>query len=272
MHAARGATSVRTMHPILVPFHLDEHLPGLDSPLAPTATIAPELPDGDVWERLAALYAPVAECVAKLVASGTPPVVMSGDCTTSLGVVAGLQRAGLDPAVVWFDAHGDLQTLETTTSGYLGGFPLRILAGYRPELISARLGLAPVPEDLILLVDGRDLDPPERDFLAGSPIRHLAVDELSARELPAGPIYLHVDLDVVNPDEVPGQLFPARGGPSLAAVAAAVARVVHTGRVAAVGLGCTWRPGGGAAAAVREVVEVLGSGAPGGNCPEIRAW
>jgi arginase family enzyme len=59
----------------------------------------------------------------------------------------------------WFDAHGDVQTLETTASGYLGGLPLRLLVGYRPELIATGLGLRPVPEHQVLLVGARDLDP-----------------------------------------------------------------------------------------------------------------
>jgi arginase len=63
----------------------------------------------------------------------------SGDCTTALGAVAGLQHAGIDPGIVWLDAHGDAQTLETTASGYLGGLPLRLLVGYRPGLIGVHL-------------------------------------------------------------------------------------------------------------------------------------
>lgn len=178
-------------------------------------------------------------------------------CTTSLGVVAGLQRAGLAPGVVWFDAHGDVQTLETTTSGYLGGIPLRILTGYRPELISTAIGLAPVPEERIVLVDARDLDPPEREFLAASPMRHMSTDGLTPAGLPDGPLYLHVDLDVVDPGELPGLLFPAPGGPSVGAVADALAVVMGSGRVAAVGLGCTWRPGAGAAERVASVARTL---------------
>ena len=85
--------------------------------------------------------------------------------------MAGLQHAGLDPAIVWFDAHGDVQTLETTTSGYLGGLPLRLLMppGYRPGLICDRLGLRPVPEDRVVPAGARDLDPPEADYLARPP-------------------------------------------------------------------------------------------------------
>jgi arginase len=86
-----------------------------------------------VWERLGTLYSNVAAQVAATAAAGGSPVVMSGDCTTSLGTMAGLQRAGVDAGIVWFDAHGDLQTLETTSSGCLGGIPLRAaLAGWRP--------------------------------------------------------------------------------------------------------------------------------------------
>ena len=138
------------------------------------------------------LQSAVADAVAEDVASGACPVVLSGDCNTSAGVMAGLQRAGVDPAIVWFDAHGDVQTLETTTSGYLGGLALRLLIGYRPELIAARLGLRPVPEQRIVLAGARDLDPPEVTYLAGAAIRRREVAALTAADLPAGPLYVHV--------------------------------------------------------------------------------
>ena len=145
------------------------------------------LPAGDPWERMAVLQSAVAGAVAEDVASGACPVVLSGDCNTSAGIMAGLQRAGADPAIVWFDAHGDVQTLETTTSGYLGGLALRLLTGYRPELIAARLGLRPVPEDRIVLAGARDLDPPEVTYLAGAAIRRREVAGLTAADLPDGP-------------------------------------------------------------------------------------
>jgi arginase len=238
------------MRAILVPFHLDEHLVDLDVPVPAdltVMTVAPELPEGDTWSRMAVLYEGVAEAVAETARSGEWPVVLSGDCTTSLATMAGLQRAGIDPAIVWFDAHGDLQTLETTTSGYLGGIPLRILVGYRPELIATRLGLRATAEERVLLVDARDLDPPEVDYLEGAAIRRSAVDELFAGGLPPGPLYLHFDADVVSSDELDGLRFPAAGGPGLAAVAEALQRVISDGRVVAFGVGCTWHPGHGAA-------------------------
>jgi arginase len=233
----------------LVPYHLDEHLPAFEAPIPPDATVVADLPPGDAWQRMAVLYEQVARSVAAAVRLGSSPTVVSGDCTTSLGTMSGLQRTGIDPAVVWFDAHGDVQTLETTASGYLGGLPLRILVGYRPELIAAAIDLAPVAEDRVLLVDARDLDPPEVEYLARSAIRRCAVRE-AATALPDGPLYLHLDLDVVDPDELPGLLFPAPGGPSLLTVAEAVRDILATGRVTAFGVACTWHSGSGAAARV----------------------
>jgi arginase len=228
---------------IAVPFHLDEHLPGLELPLAADRTIAPELPPGAPWERMAVLYEEVAGAVATETRAGRVPVVVSGDCTTSLGVVAGLQRAGRDPRVVWFDGHGDVHTPQTTASGYLGGFPLRQLVGESDRTAPDRLGLRPVPEEDVVLVDARDLDPPEADYLAHSRIRRAPVDEVG--DVP-GPVYLHVDVDVTDSGDLPGLLFPAPGGPALTAVTDAVRNIVAAAGVAAVGLACTYRPGSGA--------------------------
>src|SRR5690348_16030444 len=98
--------------------------------------------------RLARLYRSVAGAVEHALRERTTPWVVSGDCMASLATMAGVQHAGVDDtAVVWFDAHGDVQTLETTTSGYIGGMPLRLMVGYRPELIATPIGLRPVPED-----------------------------------------------------------------------------------------------------------------------------
>jgi arginase len=235
---------------IEVPYHLDEYLPGLDIPLRAGQVITAEFTSDDVWHRLALLYGAVADAVASAASRGERPVVMSGDCTTALGTVAGLQRAGSVAGIVWFDAHGDVQTLETTASGYLGGLPLRLLVGYRPELIAARLGLRPVPEQQVLLVGARDLDPPEVSYLDSAPVRRAEVADLDRAVLPDGPLYLHIDLDVIDSAEIPGLRFPAPGGPGPAQVAGAVERLLGTGQITAVGVACTWRPGHDAAARI----------------------
>jgi arginase len=249
---------------ILVPYHLDEHLSDLDVPVdgvGTGSTVTAELPEGPLWDRLAVLYRQVSATVAERAGwGGRQVVVVGGDCTTSLGTVAGLQAAGVDPAVVWFDAHGDVQTLETTTSGYAGGLPLRIMVGYRPELIAEQLGLTAVAEDRVALVGARDLDPPEVEYLAGSAIRRYEVRDLTGDLLPGGPLYLHVDLDVVDCTRLPGLRFPAPGGPDPALLASALRRVLATGRVAAVGLACTWYPGHHAADHLREHLQPVLAG------------
>jgi arginase len=238
-----------------VPYHLDEYLPDLDLPLRPAEVVSADLPGGDVWERLAALYSLVGQVVAGAAGRGDCPVVVSGDCTTALGTVAGLQRTGTDAGIVWLDAHGDVQTLETTASGYLGGLPLRLLAGYRPELIGARLGLRPVPERQIVLAGARDLDPPEANYLASARIRRSEVASLGTAVLPDGPLYVHLDLDVTDPAEIPGLRYPAPGGPGLAQVTGALHMLLGTGSVAAVGIACTWHPGHSAAALIGPCLE-----------------
>ena len=240
------------MSVIQVPYHLDEYLPDLDVPLPPDTVITADLPAGDVWDRLSALYAGLAGAVAAEAGRGGRPVVVSGDCMTALGTMSGLQRAGVQAGIVWFDAHGDVQTLETTTSGYLGGLPLRLLMGYRPELIAARLGLRAVPEHQVALVDARDLDPPEVSYLAGAQIRRSEVGELDAAGLPGGPMYVHLDLDVIDSGQLPGLRFPAPGGPSPAQVTGALSALLGTGRVAAIGVACTWYPGHSAADRIRQ--------------------
>ncbi|WP_344829564.1 arginase family protein [Actinocorallia longicatena] len=237
-----------------MPYHLDERLLELDVPVEADETITLELAEGLPWRRMAVLYDTVADVVAAAVKDGEVPYVYSGDCTTSFGTVAGLQRAGIDPSIVWFDAHGDVHTPQTTLSGYLGGMPLRLLTGACPEVIAVLLGLRPVPEEKITLVDARDLDDPEAAYLEGSAITHCEIGDLV---VPEGPIYLHVDFDVVDPEQVPGLLFPAKGGPSLKKVARAVRKVLDSGRVVAFGGACTWAPGQGAGEAVRPIMTGL---------------
>ena len=230
-----------------VPYHLDEYLPDLDWPVEPDGAVTVTLPDGGPWERLAVLQAEVARAVAAEAGRGGHLVLLAGDCNTSAGIMAGLQRAGTDPAIVWFDAHGDVQTLETSTSGYLGGLALRLLTGYRPELIAARLGLRPVPEDRIVLAGARDLDPPEVAYLDAAPVRRREIADLAEADLPAGPLYVHVDLDVIDAGVLPGLRYPVPGGPDAAQLADALRMLLATGRVAALCIGCTWRPGHAAA-------------------------
>lgn len=222
------------MRVILSPFHLDERLDG-PWPLAPDEAIDPPLPDGGPWERMAVIARAVADAVARTRADGAVPLVLSGDCVAALAVVAGVQRSGVDPHVVWLDAHGDLHTPESSSSGYLGGQPVRQLLGDADRTVPDAIGLRAIDEAAVTLMDGRDLDPPEAAFLAASRIRHLALQPVAA----PGLVVLHVDVDVVDGAELPGLLYPVGGGPSLERVLAVLGEVLERNEVVAISLGCT---------------------------------
>lgn len=159
---------------LLFPFHSDERLSDDDLPLpadVDPSIVEPELPVGGQWLRLTTLYEALAARVAEEVTSRSLTTVVSGDCLAVMGTLAGVQRAGLDPSLVWFDAHGDLHTLLSSSSGYLGGLALRMVLGGDPDRLATPLGIRPLPESSAVLVEARDLDPPEEDFLAGSALQ-----------------------------------------------------------------------------------------------------
>src|SRR4029450_11763560 len=114
-----------------------------------------------------------------------------------------------------------------------------------------RLGLRPPAEERAVLVDARDLDPAEVEFLASGRLTRLALDEGSAT-LPAGPLLLNLDLDIVDPAELPGLRYPAANGPDASAVLRAARAVFGSGQVAALNIACTWHPGHADPGGVRE--------------------
>jgi arginase len=181
------------------------------------------------------------EALAATVAASARPRVQAGDCVATLGVAAGLQRRGVDFTLVWLDAHGDFNTWETTPSGFLGGMPLAMLAGLGDQAIVEALGVQALAAGRILLAGARDLDPGERENLGSAGIPQAAVEDLPALTPPDGPLYVHLDLDVVATDEMPAVNYPAAGGPSAAAVRRALDHLFATGRVAALSVTC-WDP------------------------------
>jgi arginase len=212
---------------------------GLNVTLPPHAIAVDSTPGNaaDPWLDLVQLYAPL----AGMVETARDPVVLSGDCITALAVLAGVQRSGVDAALVWFDAHGDFHTEQTTASGYLGGLPLAKAVGRGDQSLPQGLGLTPIAEDRALLVGARDLDPPEVEALSASKVRRAGVE--SVRDaLPDGPLHLHVDLDVFDAGLLNGLRFPAPNGPGIEAVSTSVRAVAETGRLVALSVAATWRP------------------------------
>src|SRR5262249_18264444 len=113
----------------------------------------------------------VAERVRRAVADDAFPVLLSGSCFAGLGMVTGLEESS--PGVVWFDAHGDFNTPESTVDGYFDGMPLAILTGSGWPHLVERVGVTTVPESAAILAGGRDFDPLEQERVESSALVHL---------------------------------------------------------------------------------------------------
>jgi len=184
----------------------------------------------------------LADAVAAVRAEGNLPVVIAGDCTLSIGVLAGLQRETSDFSLVWYDAHGDFNTHETSPGGFIGGMPLAMLCGRGEQTIMQGAGATVHPETGVILSDGRDLDPGEAEAVNESAVTHLPdVAELNSTTLPQKPIYIHFDSDVLSLSDNPAVSYPAGGGPSLDTVAQSLAQLAETGRIAAISV-TMWNP------------------------------
>lgn len=204
--------------------------------------VTPALPEGSPTERMGMLNAALAAEVAATRAAGNLPIVIAGDCTASIGVLAGLQQETPDLTLVWYDAHGDFNTPETTPSGFIGGMPLAMLCGRGEQTIVNGAGAKVHPESQVILTDARDLDPGEKEAVAGSALTHLPnVAGLLDVPLPAKPIYIHFDSDVLRLNDMAAVNYPAQGGSDLATIEASLARLAQTGRVAAVSV-TLWNP------------------------------
>jgi arginase len=232
----------------LFPFYLGEKMPSLEiarefSPAVGAWRIAePDLPAGNPQARMGALYSHLAELSAADIRAGRLPVVLSGDCIASLGMLGGLQRAGLSPLLIWLDSHGDFNTWETSPSGYLGGMPLAMLTGRGEQTMPRAIGLKAQADEDIILADGRNLDPQEAQALAKSAVIHLPkLDYLPAYDLPEQPIYLHIDVDIINPLDLPAVGFVSPGGARLESFKRVLLELAQTGAITAISISA-WDP------------------------------
>lgn len=228
---------------IVSPTFLDEPVPELERLAASGWQInRPALPHGDQQVRLSAIHRPLTEFVSQAITAGERPVSLAGDCCTAIGFLAGLQRAGIKPWMLWLDAHGDFNTPETSPSGFLGGMPLAMMTGRGDQTMPLAVGLQAFPEQRIVLADGRDLDPEERQMIQASAMRHVTdCEDLLRLPLPDRPLYVHFDTDVVALDESPAHNYPAHGGPSVALLSAVFDRLAASEQVVAVSLSA-WNP------------------------------
>jgi arginase len=148
------------------------------------------------------------------------PLVLGGCCCSHVGAVEALAARHDRLGVIWFDAHGDLNTPETSPSGNEWGMPLRMIIE----------GGAVAPQH-VALVGARNLDPPEVEYIAAAGIH----DEPQAVLAEVDCVYVAIDCDVFEPNELTA-FMPEPGGPSLAEVERELGRIREGGTVVGVGL------------------------------------
>lgn len=188
-------------------------LNGHDVAVEDIGKVGPE-PGREVATGFAAASA-VAVKVSEAVAEARFPIVLAGNCLTALGAVAGEAA----DSIVWADQHGDLNTPQSSASGFLDGMALSAVLGQCWQAMAAAVpGFAPVDPSRCLLVDARDLDAAEKAVVERLPIvRSQCADApKSAERLVANGArrtHLHLDLDVLDPDVVQVNRYGWPGGP-----------------------------------------------------------
>ncbi|MDZ8201661.1 arginase family protein [Microbacterium sp. SSW1-59] len=204
-----------------------------DLPRAATTPVEVPLEAGESLgsgvRRLSSLVR-VRECVERELESGDgPAIVIGGDCGVAIGAVSAV--AAPDLALVWFDAHADLHTPESSPSGAFGGMVLRAILGDAPAALAVPSGV--MADHRVVLAGARDLDPAESAFLDASAVSTLGPDALrdpdafaeAVRATDASRVHIHVDLDVLDPAAMGGVSQPVPFGPSVAELVGAIRAV-----------------------------------------------
>lgn len=167
----------------------------------------------------------IAELVAEAAGTGSTPVVLGGDHSVALGTLGGLNRVHGPGGVIWIDAHGDLNSPETSPSGNVHGMVLAAALGLAGDRFQGEgWELPALVPSRVALIGVRSLDEGERELLKElharvftmSDVDRLGVERAVRESLThvAGPGFVHVslDMDVVDPDVAPGVGTPVRGG------------------------------------------------------------
>jgi arginase len=274
----RGADGRVRVAPIKMPYsgerNVTEHSPGPDyleggglvsmleglgaevKPIPTVALTGAEEKEYGTWNRLAIANRHLGELVAENERAGYLSVGLHANCNAVMGVLGGLQKSGptrkpLKVGLVYIDAHGDFNTPETTLSGMLGGMPVAISAGMCLRNLRLTSGLDPaLPTRYIVLGAVRDTDPLEQELLDRSEVEMVSVDDIRKRSEKihaqmnrlsslVDRIYIHIDMDVLDPREVAGHPLTVPDGPTSEELAAALTEMFRYQKAAALGIAST---------------------------------
>jgi arginase len=178
----------------------------------------------------------LSDAVGTSLKAGARVAILGGECTLVAGTMSGALSVEPEMLLVYFDAHGDYNTVATTPSHFVGGMCLAHVCG---KQVAPLLwpGVKKIAEDHAYLVGARELDPGEVSNLSRSKIHRIAFDrdEVDAPSLLAAvrkkPVWLHVSLDIVDPRELAAVALPVDGGPTLKALSELLGSVAQVADV-----------------------------------------
>ncbi|WP_053364810.1 arginase [Bacillus sp. FJAT-27245] len=170
--------------------------------------------------------AKLAEEVDKVVQKGAFPLVLGGDHSIAIGTLAGISKHYKNLGVIWYDAHGDLNTAETSPSGNIHGMPLAVSMGIGHKMLVELGGYSPkVRPENIVIIGARALDDGEKELIKEKGIKVYTMHEIDrmgmARVMEetiaylqsrADGVHLSLDLDGLDPQDAPGVGTPVIGG------------------------------------------------------------
>ena len=182
-------------------------------------------PSARFLEEVKEVSARLAGQVREAAGGGAVPVVLGGDHSVAIGTLGGLAAGAGPGGVLWFDAHGDLNTPETSPSGNVHGMPLAAALGLAVETFASDAWRLPALDpDHVALLGLRSLDAGERELVKELGIAAYTMSDFDRRGVEAvvaealerveGATFVHVslDMDVVDPEAAPGVGTPVRGG------------------------------------------------------------
>ena len=187
--------------------------------------------------------------VKSVLDDGELPVVLGGDHSIAIGSVAGIasfyRERGQPLGLIWFDAHADMNTPETTPSGNIHGMPLAVLLGYGASELTAIGGFSPKLDPRFCAhIGARDVDPEERELIRRLGIRFFTMREIDERgmsacideaiqiasQAPAG-YHVTLDVDALDPVVAPGSGTVVRGGLTYREAHLAMEHIAEAGRM-----------------------------------------
>ncbi|MCF6093867.1 arginase [Microaerobacter geothermalis] len=177
-------------------------------------------------EEVAEANEELSKIVSQVMADGSFPLVIGGDHSIAIGTIAGICQHKMKLGVIWFDAHGDLNTGETSPSGNIHGMSLAVSLGLgHPVLTSIGGNHAKVHPENVVIIGARDLDAGERKLIKDMGIHVFTMHEIDRLGMTkvmektleivtngTDGVHLSLDLDGLDPHDAPGVGTPVIGG------------------------------------------------------------